>query len=162
MTNYVDLVRDFARRTRQNLEFVEQHRDDPEIEVYEVTQLINSMLGLLVFPQQKYVDQIPKTALTDLEAKGWPSIKTTKGALPTQTLNSLVRHLRNSISHFNIEFLANNQMGTIRGVRLWNTTDGTTTGPRNWEAELTLIELRKIADKFIEMLEAGEFEQNPK
>ena len=55
---YQDLVRDFARRTRTNLEFIRHARNHGE-SVYEVTQLVNSMLGLLVFPQQQYVDRIP-------------------------------------------------------------------------------------------------------
>ena len=60
-----NLVLDFARRTKKNLEFIEhsltRDRLNSENDVYEVTQLINSLLGLLVFPQQKFYDAIPSS-----------------------------------------------------------------------------------------------------
>ena len=59
---YEEVVLDFALRTRKNLEAIEAlQRLDAG--VFEVTQQINSMLGLLVFPQQEYVESIPKTPL---------------------------------------------------------------------------------------------------
>jgi hypothetical protein len=54
-----EFIIDFARRTRANLEFIESAKRP---DVFEVTQLFNSMLGLLVFPQQSYIDRIPKNA----------------------------------------------------------------------------------------------------
>lgn len=50
---YHDVLKDSAKRTQKNLEFIEKtKRDSPFIEVFEVTQLINSLLGLLVFPKE--------------------------------------------------------------------------------------------------------------
>jgi len=60
---YEKLVQDFAYRTRKNLDallYLKRTKPDNNIEVYEVTQLINSMLGLLVFPKERYFDKIPK------------------------------------------------------------------------------------------------------
>lgn len=49
-------VKDFGERTRKNLDVIErisnEQQDAIEPQVYEVTQLINSLLGLLIIPQQ--------------------------------------------------------------------------------------------------------------
>jgi hypothetical protein len=66
---YAEVVRDFARRTKANLAAIERLCANGE-EVYEVTQLVNSMLGLLVLPQQEFVDRIPETPLEQLRRDG--------------------------------------------------------------------------------------------
>lgn len=158
--DYTNVVRDFAQRTRRNLEFVRQavaRNQNGEIhgdpEVYEVTQLINSMLGLLVFPQQRYFDAIPATPLQELAAKGWPQIRVSPGFPDSvETLADLMRYLRNAVAHFNIEFLA--PSGQIEGIRVWNTRKDkkTNTKKKTWCAELPLRDLEMIADRFVEMI----------
>jgi hypothetical protein len=72
---YKKLIRDFAVRTRANLTRIydlaalEQGQDPASRTVFEVTQLINSMLGLLVFPKEAYKG-IPATPISDLEKGG--------------------------------------------------------------------------------------------
>jgi len=63
-------VRDIMRRTMQNLEFVEIHAgaNGP----YEVTQLINSFLGALAHPWEKYQDDLTATSLEAVQVAGWP------------------------------------------------------------------------------------------
>ena len=43
----------FAQRTRKNLKFVRQARDSGA-DVHLVSHVVNSLLGLVVVPQQKY------------------------------------------------------------------------------------------------------------
>jgi HEPN pEK499 p136 len=69
--NYESVIRDFAERTRKNLRTINDLKAKG-VEVYEVTQLVNSMLGLLVFPRENFIDQVPQTSLSELEADGWP------------------------------------------------------------------------------------------
>ena len=40
--------------------------------VFEATQFINSMLGLVGFPQLEHVESIPRTPLEELQREGWP------------------------------------------------------------------------------------------
>lgn len=47
---YSVLVKDFAKRTRHNLEIIRAHKEQSQ-EVYDVTQLVNSFLGLIVLPK---------------------------------------------------------------------------------------------------------------
>jgi hypothetical protein len=143
---YEDVVRDFAERTRKNLKAIEclkaNHQD-----VYEITQLINSMLGLLVFPREEYVDRIPETPIGDLRCIGWPIPRVRDGFPQAPNLKELVRYLRNAIAHFNVEFIGDGT-NQIRILRVWNNNRGVKT----WEAELSLSDLRGIAERFTGLL----------
>jgi len=149
-----NLVLDFAHRTRKNLEFIEAHRGDADSQVYEFTQLINSLLGLLVFPKENFFRSIPETPLSELVAAGWPDIKPVQGCLKEDNLRQLVRTLRNGIAHFNLEFTTNAQ-NELSGVRIWNTrwNDSTRKLESTWKAELTTEELKTIVYKFIAIIE---------
>src|SRR3972149_5100702 len=107
--DYKDLVDDFAKRTRINLaifrriqneypDIIDKYKkDDPQIDMYEVTQLMNSMLGLLIFPREDFIGRIPYITINELEKDGWP-IPRIKGNYPQiKNLNQLVRYLRNAI-----------------------------------------------------------------
>jgi hypothetical protein len=141
VTNYKKLVADFAERTRANLAVIDQLAKHGALqgtpEVFEVTQLINSMLGLLVLPQQRFVNDIPKTPMSELEAKGWPCIRANAPYKNCNTLQELVRKLRNSIAHFNIKFTERG--GQINGVQVWNKPFRAK--KPDWEADLSLEEL---------------------
>ena len=143
---YSEIIRDFARRTQKNLTAIEQLRADGH-EVYEATQLVNSMLGLLIFPQQEYIGRIPNTPFHELIQEGWPLPKVRGQFSQVADLKQLVRYLRNAIAHFNIEFVGDGQ-GSIWLLRVWNENRGTKT----WEAELTLADIRQIAERFIDLL----------
>jgi len=149
-----DFIVDFAKRTRANLEFIEHATGS---NVFEVTQLFNSMLGLLVFPQQSYMDRIPETPLQDLVNAGWPAINVIKGSPSYDNLRQLIRMLRNGVSHCNVRFIADNN-NQVTGLRVWNHVGGNKINPKNWEVDLGIHELRAIAIKFIELMES---EVNP-
>jgi hypothetical protein len=139
--DYQNLVEDFARRTRDNLSQI-QNLKRAGAPVYEVTALINSMLGLLVFPQQRYIESIPETPIDILQKDGWP-IPAVVGEFPqVQNLRQLVRHLRNAISHFNIEFVSDHS-NQIVGLRVWNVN--TRTNQTTWKAQLSVEHLEAIA-----------------
>lgn len=140
-------VRDFAERTWKNYIFIEQSAHERTAEVYEVTQLINSLLGLLVFPQQQYMQQIPETPLEELYVAGWPQIKMISGESECRTLRDLVRYLRNSIAHFNMEFYSNDN-GELTGLLVWNMRGR----HKNWVALMTLDDIKLFTKRFIEML----------
>jgi len=144
--NYEDVIRDFAQRTLKNLQAIERLRSEGQ-DVYEITQLVNSTLGILVFPQQRYIDQIPNTPLKQLKQQGWPIPKVRPGLQQVEDLNQLIRYLRNAIAHFNIEFIGDGQ-NRLHMLRVWNMSRGN----KIWEAELSFDDLRGIAERFIELL----------
>lgn len=146
---YESVIRDFAERTRTNLRAIEDLRAEGR-EAYEVTQLVNSMLGLLVFPREEFIERIPETSLNDLAADGWPVPKVVGGFPQAKDLRELVRYLRNAIAHFDIEFIGDAR-NEIRILRVWNTSRGR----RTWQAEVGLEELRAIAGRFTDLLLAN-------
>ena len=145
---YEEVIRDFAERTRANLRAIERLQSEGG-RVYEITQLVNSTLGLLVFPQQKYVNQIPHLPLEQLEQHGWPIPKIRGDFRQVSDLNQLVRYLRNAIAHFNIQFIGDGQ-NQICLLRVWNTDPRSRR--KTWEAELSVDDLRKISNRFIDLL----------
>lgn len=143
---YKNLVKDFVERTRSNLEVVRSVAKT-DGEAYEVTQLINSMLGLLVFPEQEFYEKIPETKLADLKKEGWPIPRVRGNYMDVSNLKQLARYLRNGIAHFNLRFTETG--GYIDGLIIWNVPPN---GKKNWEAELKIEELEGITDKFTKLL----------
>lgn len=144
---YEDVIRDFAIRTKKNLAIIEQlHKNGKE--AYEITQLVNSCLGLLVFPQQHFIDRIPETPMAQLIQEGWPEPQVIGQFRQVANLKELIRYLRNATAHFNIKFLIDSE-NQIRHLRVWNTNRS---GRKTWEAELSVDDLKKISKKFSGML----------
>jgi hypothetical protein len=143
---YKDLVKDFATRTKANLALIQTAAKTGQ-DAYEVTQFINSLLGLLIFPQQEFYDKIPKTKLADLEKDGWPIPRVCNNYKQVRNLSELLRYLRNSIAHFGLSFTAKKEH--IDGIIIWNTLPS---GQINWKAELKIEELERITDKVMQLL----------
>jgi hypothetical protein len=142
------LLADFANRTRHNLRLIREiQTTQSERHAYEVTQLINSMLGLLVFPKERYLDDIPPKTLDELRSEGWPIPDARPGYSQAQNLRQFLQWMRNAIAHFNVEFLPD-QRNEINGVRVWNQRNGRKT----WESELSLEQLEAIALRFIAVI----------
>lgn len=144
--DYEQVVRDFAHRTVRNLELVEDVAASGQ-EAFEITQLVNSTLGLLVFPKEEYYDAIPRKALQDLRDDGWP-VPAAVGELPdANDLQQLMRYMRNAVAHYNVQFLADTK-GELNGFRLWNEREG----KKTWEAEVSTADLRDLLMRFIDVL----------
>jgi hypothetical protein len=148
---YEEVVRDFAARTQKNLSVIERLLKNGE-EVFEATQLVNSMLGLLVFPREEFIKQIPQTPLSELKKSGWPIPRVLNGFPQVNDLRELVRYLRNAIAHFNIKFIGDGS-NEIRLLKVWNTNPNT--GKKTWEAELSPSDLRAIGERFVDLLLGG-------
>lgn len=146
---YKEVVKEFVSRTKVNLELIRQAEKDGK-EAYEITQFINSLLGLLVLPQQEfYNNKILETPLSELEKSGWP-IPRVLGKYPqAKDLRELTRYLRNGVAHFNLEFtLSENHH--IDGLIIWDRKNKRS--PITWRAELKIKELEAITNKFTELL----------
>ncbi len=73
---------EFARRTRQNLEYIQRAYDKGE-DVHPVTQLTVSLLGLVVFLKEKnFVNHIKKRTIEELTKDGWPKWQESKDNCP--------------------------------------------------------------------------------
>jgi hypothetical protein len=151
---FKDVIKEFAIRTKENLIIIEKlaNNNDLGVNAYEVTQLINSMLGLLVFPKEKYIKAIPEILLSDLVKAGW-AIPEVKGSFPqAKNLRELIRYMRNTIAHFNLDFIYSEN--SISGLALWNCRRDLKT----WQVEMGLEQLKDIAFRFIDLLVKQEVE----
>jgi hypothetical protein len=133
MGSYNDLLTDFASRTKANLNLIEEHAEHGS--AYEVTQLINSFLGLFVFAQQK--GRMPRTIQLSDDSR--------------LTSNDM-RHLRNAVSHFHLEPQAIG--GLLSGFDVWdlhmrsNNKKGIVKGDESWKRRtLKLADLKCIVDQ---------------
>lgn len=107
---YEEFVSDFAKRTKANYELVkslaagEKERDSHST-VFEVTQLVNSLLGLLVFPQQEFYNKLPEDYPNkELEALLSKCTTTYEERVGSQkSFANVLRHIRNAIAHKKLE-----------------------------------------------------------
>ena len=141
-----DLIKIFAKRTLKNLNAIEKLKKQ-NAQVYEVTQLINSILGIMIFPRERDLTKIPNKTYIELRNEGWPAINTTNQFAQIKSLDDLTRRFRNSIAHCNIEFI--NHKKKIVGLRLWNMDREMKR--KVWEAELSIQDLRDISLRFIHL-----------
>ncbi len=116
MSMYELFIKDFVVRTNKNLEYIEEKKENGD-EVYEVTQLVNSFLGLIVFPKEKAWDQIRKiqdfqSIMDNIEFD--IRINTYSYKRRCMNLKNFVYHVRNAVAHGGIElFHDNNEIKSI-------------------------------------------------
>lgn len=134
MTAWQDFPRDFLRNTMRN---VESYQGE-----YEVTNLINNCLGLIVIPNDHLIDRLPKYTFNAVDSRF--GIK--KGNIRHEdkndyTLRNIVRHVRNGLSHGLIEQQSHNT--EIVGLRIFDRLNKKS--PENFSLELSIDELKLFA-----------------
>ena len=105
-------ISDFAMRTKANLEMINEKAELPlqSGKVYEVTQLINSFLGLVVLPNEKFKKWQEKKnpEMKAVEEKIWELLKTcaddnryfnSYDDKESKNVQRFIDHIRNSVSH---------------------------------------------------------------
>ena len=111
MSMYAEFIKDFATRTLENLKYIEQANANGE-HVFEITQLINSFLGLIVFPQEKDEERVFEISVdpqTIERVYSGRKRNTYKGERKEENLKNLIYHFRNAISHGHIEASMNKE-----------------------------------------------------
>ena len=155
MTEYrKDFVADFAKRTFENLAEICRGNNVAEGKGFEVTQLINSFVGLLIFPQQEQNknhwegrDQRPNFNSSDYWNVPFPNVKIELAYHEVakdeyiQTgsdFQKMIQHLRNAVSHQNLQVeplesdTRDVTTGEVTGFRF------TDTNPKNSSQSITL------------------------
>jgi hypothetical protein len=147
-----------ARRSRKNLDFIYAQKEQGA-DVEEFTQLLNSMLGMLICLREEYFkgkevtwDDVKKLDLCPIPIDGDAKGPTGQELKQSKTFGKLITGLRNAFAHNCFELTGNS---TITGVKVWNIPPDKKNLPENriWQAELTEEQLRRIAYLFIEFLE---------
>ncbi|MDX1994014.1 MAG: HEPN family nuclease [bacterium] len=163
-----------ARRTKVNLDFVYAQRHSGN--VYEFTQLLNSMLSMLISMRAEYFSQRATVSwdevfekVADKEEKIFVGVSKNevqiKGDSPTtespNLINSvyfsdLIDRLRNAFAHCCFE-LERDSSNNIHGLTVWNVPiekNRLDKQKRKWQASISEPQLRAIAYLLIAYLEA--------
>jgi hypothetical protein len=158
------LLQSLAERVLENLRIIDKMApksggSDPNRPPFSDTQLLISLLGVLVFPQERAPEALGDLlqGYTDLKSvvtviypegpNGSVELVGEGGVLervdPTN-IKDLPRLLRNSIAHFNIRPIKKN--GLFGGVRIWNKDDE---GRITMVADLDFDTLRPLAEHIL-------------
>ncbi len=98
-----------AQRAWRNLNLIEAAYEAGH-EAHVVTQLVQTLLALIVFPKEKkFFEHFSLVTLDELERSGWPRPKQMIGT--TDTIGVLFRHMRNAVSHGNLVFYGDSKDG---------------------------------------------------
>lgn len=93
-------VREYIDRTKWNYDLMKRLNGS-----FEVTELINSMVGLLIIPKEQYLSQVTNNLIDQgLLNKMIQCIR--KDDYSDSTLKGIVKHMRNAVAHGRIEFCA--------------------------------------------------------
>ena len=96
---------EITRRTQRNLEFIKSEFDrmGEYSRVHPVTQLVNSLLGIVVLPREQYLEvRNDTTDWKGLIEQGWPEWDVIKGE--AKNLGQLLCHIRNAAAHGRITY----------------------------------------------------------
>ena len=131
----------FALRTRKNLEYV-RHAFDSEEDVHVVTHVVNSLLGIVVVPKERYFEEsFWSINLEELTKRGWPKWDVTideppKNGSKTETLGDLIRHLRNAAAHGRFRFSGKPDSRHLSELGLIVEDASSRNRKPNWRAEI--------------------------
>jgi len=162
-------ISDFAMRTMENLKCIEEHNSK-----YGVTQLINSLFGLLIVPNEKYKyrnnnpNKVPDKVFK-AESEFYKSLQREFDILeqekryynnyPTKHMMSEnITRLRNALAHSGKEglhFLPMEEAEEISSVIFYDTDDA----GHEFCVQLSIEEIKKIANMISKMYKAIEMTQ---
>jgi hypothetical protein len=146
-----------ARRSRKNLDFICDQKLKGE-DVEEFTQLLNSMLGMLVCLREEYFkeqevtwDDVKERGLLPIPVEGDPPTPVSPKLEHSNTFSKLIGNLRHAFAHNCFNLVGN----PITGVKIWNipSKKEDLLENRSWQTELTQQQLRQIAELFVDFLE---------
>jgi len=137
MTEYKDFYKSFAERTKANLEFIEQSKSRGE-SVFETTQLINSLLGMIVFLRES--DRIDGSNLSRLwrELRYIPIYDEHKYS---DRPSDFIRKFRNALAHGHIDPQVDENQEVSKFI-LW---DECKCGNLDWKIEIDLENIKILA-----------------
>jgi hypothetical protein len=155
-----------ARRTKKNLEFIYAKKEEADVE--EFTQLINSMLGMLICVREDYTlgeeiswQNVQERGLQRLDIPERREMRKNPDLASVNNFNQWITNIRHALAHNNYELLGD----PITHIRVWTTKKISRDTDREqrrwiryqtdnwtWEAVLSEDELYKVANTLLDYL----------
>lgn len=111
-----EFVADFVRRTKENISC--------GYHPHEITQLINSLVGLLILPKERYYDNIQNDMIERQLLNELRQCIDIPSENRRHNLRFIVRRMRNAISHFHIECKVDKDTRQIDHIIFMDFSDG--------------------------------------
>ncbi len=132
-----DVINSFFERTIKNLnQYKRSHKKDGKKYPYNVTQTINSFLGIIVLMQQHSRIKYENITIPNIIKKAHYGHKT-----KDKTANEFFRHLRNSLAHGNFLNKQYTKGGKISALKF---QDFALNGDLTFEVVLYIRDMNKI------------------
>jgi hypothetical protein len=143
----------FSANTDGNLRCIRAARLANDPTVHEVTQIANSLLGLIVFPFEKGFirNSLKELRLDQLVADGWPNWQFEPGS-ETETLGELICHLRNAAAHGRMKFCSDSREPSEVPIKIEDWKQNAKAA--YWKASIVASDLQTFCEKLIKLLEA--------
>ena len=165
--NYEHFICDFVYRTKKNHMKILQRYEEDESQRYEVTQLINSLFGLLIVPNEKYKYKRNRNGVTERYLQTtdeYEEILEIINELKSKNkyynsyndyheVSDFIRHMRNSLAHSGnqgIHFLPCQEGHKITSVIFYD-NDEEHGGRSEFCVELTIEEIRELSKSISDM-----------
>lgn len=143
MSHYLNQETDFIHRTKEILLQYEksslQHK-----EKFEITLFLNCFVGLLILPQQHWFNKLSKDLISLKEWHIDPNHISIIAKGEQKSVESIARHLRNSVSHYRFKAFSN-QKSNISKIKF---EDVNHQGVITFQAVIPIINLRAFINKF--------------
>lgn len=153
MTTPINRVQQLIRRTKKNLDAIDKLHSNGDETVYEVTQLVNSCLAIIVHLHEEAKDS--KNSISKLLAKNdfqlqskhekdWPDLIPSADSVVTPLKwTEQLRLLRNGIAHGNIKFHPEKSGKEITHIEIENKLKGDK-GNTTWGAMISVKQMRQM------------------
>ena len=148
---------ELAQRTLANYDFIFEARIKKEDEpIFEVTQLITGLIGIVVWPKEEYLDRekLQWKTLNDNLSENFPRnyVRDQDKTDQLSTYYQLINNLRHGFAHGSFEFLSG--QGVITDIRISNIH-----GSHNWQGTISIKHLEEIARHFVYILNKSAVEK---
>lgn len=142
MSHYLHQEYDFVYRTKK---IIEQYDNLTlsEKDKFEVTLLLNCLVGLLIIPQQYWYYCLPTEIISKKEWGVAPEDISFIREGETRNIKDISRHLRNSVTHYRFKAF-NNSFKKISQIKF---EDFDPNGGKTFEAIIPLADLRQFTNK---------------
>ena len=142
MSHYLHQEFDFVERTKK---IIEQYDSltIPEKDKFEVTLLLNCLVGLLILPQQNWYDNLPSEIISQKEWGIAPEHISFIKHGETKNIKDISRHLRNSVAHYRLKAF-DNSSNKISRIKF---EDFEQSGNKTFEALIPLANLRQFTNR---------------